>query len=370
MNILFVCENYIPHYGGAEVLFKNLAERYVARGHSVSLVTQRLKGTKTHEEINGVRVYRVPSFHSRYLFSFSSILKVIKEARKSDIIQTTTFNGAFPAWLAGKLTGKKVVLTVHEVWAGKWKEVTGFPWWKCLVHELLERCIYILAFDTYICVSHATKNDVLKRGIKEENVETIYNGFDYELWNPDRFTARKMLPGNYVFFSWGRPGTSKGFEYVIQAMEFVQKNVPHAVLVLMFGSAERYKKKYKKLKQLIRKKKLEQCVKIMKSVPYEELGNVVKGIDCVVVPSVAEGFGYNAIEATAMGKPVIVSNAGSLPEVVSGEHLIFESKNVKDLAAKMISVVQGEMITTPVKKFEWESTINKYLKIYEFFSKK
>jgi len=118
MRILFVCENYIPHYGGAEVVFKNLAEKYVEKGHQISLLTQRLKGTKKREVMNGVKVRRIFSFFSRYWFSFFSVFEAFRLAKKHDIVQTTTFNGAFPAWLAARLTGRKVVLTVHEVWIG------------------------------------------------------------------------------------------------------------------------------------------------------------------------------------------------------------------------------------------------------------
>ena len=46
MKILFVCENYLPHIGGAEVVFKNLAERMIKLGHEVNLVTHKLKNTK------------------------------------------------------------------------------------------------------------------------------------------------------------------------------------------------------------------------------------------------------------------------------------------------------------------------------------
>ena len=58
MKILIVCENYYPHYGGAEVLFKNLAEGFVKEGHRVAIVTTLLPGTKRFEEINGVKTIR------------------------------------------------------------------------------------------------------------------------------------------------------------------------------------------------------------------------------------------------------------------------------------------------------------------------
>ncbi|MBI1968860.1 glycosyltransferase family 4 protein, partial [Candidatus Woesearchaeota archaeon] len=192
MKILFICENYYPHRGGAEVLFKKLAESYVKRGHSVTVLTHRLRGTRAREEIGGVQIERVDSAHSRYGFTFSSICKAITLARTHDIIQTTLFNGAPPAWVAAKIAKKPVVLTVHEVWAGKWKEITGFSVIKSAVHNFLERSIYRLPFDHYICVSEETKKDLLKQQISPQKVRRIYNGLDYAFWNR-KMTKKKEI---------------------------------------------------------------------------------------------------------------------------------------------------------------------------------
>jgi len=370
MKLLFVCENYLPHYGGAEVVFKNLAERYVKKNHQVSLVTHQLKGTKKNEVIGGIQVYRIPSFFSRYIFTFAAIPKTIKLARKHDLIQTTTFNGAFPAWIAGKITKKPVVITVHEVWVGKWKQVTGFSWFKSWIHEFLERVIYLLPFDKYICVSNATRKDLLSLGIKKEKTETIYNGMDYHLWNQNNFKNKEVkkikeklgLKNKFVYFSWGRPGVSKGFEYIIKASSLIKKRIPNSLFLLMLGSSDKYKKKYKELMNLIKKNNLKDYIKVINSVPYRQLGNYIKAADCIVVPSIAEGFGYTTVEAVSMNKPVVISDAGSLPEVVSGRYQIFKNKNIIDLANKVTKISKKDYLQKKVKKFEWEESINKYLK--------
>ena len=373
MKILFVCENYIPHYGGAEVVFKNLAENYVKLGYEVILLTQKLKGTKRKEIIDGVKVYRVNSFGSRYLFTFLSLFKAIKFAKKSDVIQTTSFNGAPPAWLAAKLTKKPVVITVHEIWIRKWNKVTSFPKWKCLIHELLEKAIYSFNYDKYICVSNATRKDLLQTGIKPEKAVTIHNGLDYEFWNEKDIDNHKVklikkelgLENNFVYFSWGRPGESKGFEYVIKAVPEISKIIPNAILVLTFGSIDKYQKKYDQLMKLIKELKIEDKVKLIDTVQHQDLRYYLKAFDCAVIPSIAEGFGYNAVEAITMGIPAVVSDAGSLPEVVSGKHLMFESKNSLDLAKKVILVSQGKYNNEEVREYNWEPSVEKYLEVYE-----
>jgi D-inositol-3-phosphate glycosyltransferase len=370
MRILFICENYLPHLGGVEVVFKNLAERFVMAGHEVSMLTHKFPETTVHENINGVQVHRVRCLDSRYLFTFAGIWTAVKLARKHDVIQTTSFNGAPLAWLAGKLAAKKVVITVHEIWQGKWRKVTGFSWLKSNLHEFLERCIYWLSYDKYMCVSNATKNDLLRTGIDAGKVITAYNGLDYEFWKPENVSLneveeiRNQWPGKFIYFSWGRPGNSKGFEYALRAVPEILKKMPEALFVLMMSPQNAYRKKYNELLAEVEKLEIQNNVKIIASVPHNELRKYVKAADCVVIPSLAEGFGYTTVESCAMGTPVVISNSGSLPEVVSGKHLIFESKNSNDLAKQVVNIAQGEYQKTTPKRFEWDESVKKYLEVY------
>jgi len=373
MKILFICENYIPHYGGAEVVFKNLAEGYVKLGHEVTILTHQLKNTKKREIINGVKVIRVPSLNSRYLFSFTSLIKAIKLSKKHDIIQTTTFNGAPPAWFASKITKKPVIITIHEVWVNKWKKVTNFPWWKAKIHNLLEKIIYLLPYDKYVCVSEATKIDLLKIGIKKNKVKRIYNGLNYDFWNIDNYNNEDeikkiknnlQLKGEFIYFSWGRPGESKGFEYLLKAVPLIKNHIPNSKLILMLGSINKYKDKHKQLIKIIKKLKIENSVEIIPSVKHEKLGYYIKLANCIVVPSIAEGFGYTTVESVAMKKSIVVSDAGSLPEVVSGNYQIFKNKDHKDLANKVIKIANDDYKKKPIKRFEWNESIKEYLREY------
>ena len=117
--------------------------------------------------------------------------------------------------------------------------------------------------------------------------------------------------------------------------------------------------------KLIKELKIEDKVKLIDTVQHQDLRYYLKAFDCAVIPSIAEGFGYNAVEAITMGIPVVVSDAGSLPEVVSGKHLMFESKNHLDLAEKVILVSQGKYNNEEVREYNWEPSVEKYLEVYE-----
>ena len=368
MKVLFICENYFPHIGGAEVVFKNLAERYVQRGHQVTVLTSLLRNTLKQEIVNGVKIIRVRSFYSRYVFTFTSILKAIKLARKNDLIQTTSFNGAPPAWLAGKFTTRPVVITVHEVWVGKWKEVTGFSWLKSMLHELLERAIYLLPYDKYVCVSNATMKDLKKLKINEQKFATIYNGLDYDFWDKTKAKAspsRLKLPNKYLYLSWGRPGPTKGFEYLIKAFPIIKSAVANAHLLLMLGQAQNYEKKIKDLFRLIKELQLEDNITILISLTNEEKRDLIACCDCVIIPSTSEGFGYTTVEANALNIPVVASDAGSIPEIISGSHLIFKNKDIIDLAEKAILASNEQFAVAKKKVFDWNTSVVAYLKIYE-----
>ncbi len=232
--------------------------------------------------------------------------------------------------------------------------------------------IYTLPFDKYLCVSNATKKDLLKLNIKEKKVITIHNGFDYNSWDPEKIAVEDIekireehsLKENFSLFSWGRPGESKGFEYLLKALPSIKERIPNVLLLLMLSSVNNYKENYQKLIALIKTLGIEKQVKIIQPVPHSELKKYLKAVDGVVIPSTAEGFGYTTVETNAIGTPAVVSNAGSLPEVVSGKFLMFESKNITELAEKVVKLSKKEYQETELKKFLWDDSIEKYLEVY------
>ena len=67
-------------------------------------------------------------------------------------------------------------------------------------------------------------------------------------------------------------------------------------------------------------------------------------LDLIILPTYEETFGLVVAESMLMGTPVIGSNAGGVPEIISDEHngLLFESKNYKSLSEKIISIYKSE----------------------------
>lgn len=367
MNLLFVLEYYPPHIGGVETVFEKLCEGLVERGHSVSVITSRLKNVTAFEIVNGVKVYRV-GVPNRYLFTFLAIPQAFKLAGKASLVHTTTYNGAFPAWLASRLHRKKCVITVHEVLGSSWKDLTGISWFSARLHQLLEKLVIRLPFDRYVSVSGSTCDMLKMAGVDKSKLEVIYNGIDAGLFNPLNAEGKRIrkglgLEGKFLYLYYGRPGISKGVEFLVQAVPHISEKVPDSKLLLIL--AHDPEDRYRYIKGMVKETGIEDRVLILDPVPKRELPDYIAAADCVVVPSLSEGFGFTAAEACAMQKPVVASDVASLPEVVSGRYVLVQPRNPLAIAEGISRVYHGEIKNSDSKIFSWESCVQGYLKVYE-----
>ena len=369
MKLLFVLENYHPFIGGAEVLFKNLCEGLVAAGHNVTVLTSRLPGTAKTQVDGGVTIRRIstPAKGYRYWFTFLAIVPAIGLAAKSDIVQTTTYNGAFPAWLAARLTGKKCFLTVLEIIGPRWKDMTGMTWFTVWLHRFLENVIVSLPFDRYVAISQFTAGCVRQQGRPTNKIRVIYTGVDYGLFNPGKadkaaVRARLGLKDEFVYLYYGRPGISKGADYLVQAAPLIAAGIPSSKLVMIL--AREPAEGYRTVQGLIKQLKLENHITVLDPVPRKELPEYLASADCIVVPSLTEGFGLSAAEACAMDRPVVISNTSSLPEVVGGKYCLVRPADPSDIARGVLDTYGGRCITAAKKLFPWSDCINGYLLMY------
>lgn len=65
-------------------------------------------------------------------------------------------------------------------------------------------------------------------------------------------------------------------------------------------------------------------VRLVGRIPGEDVPALMAGAAAMVVPSLYEGFGLPALEAMAVGTPLVASNRSSLPEVVGDAGLLVE----------------------------------------------
>ena len=118
----------------------------------------------------------------------------------------------------------------------------------------------------------------------------------------------------------------------------------------------------------IHKYGLDDKVLIRDSLPREDLCRCILQADYVVVPSITEGFGLSALEACQMGKKIISSTGGALPEVVYGDCLFFENRNSEALADRLQSVIEkgdAAFDHIPPRSFPYDKMVDGIERIYQ-----
>jgi len=63
--------------------------------------------------------------------------------------------------------------------------------------------------------------------------------------------------------------------------------------------------------------------------------------------------------------PVVATRVGSIPEVISGRHVLVEPNSPKAIADGVVRIWQGQWEETQRKSFSWDDMIDTYEKIYK-----
>ena len=163
----------------------------------------------------------------------------------------------------------------------------------------------------------------------------------------------------------GRVHESKGIDKVIRAIKDLR------IKFLVVGKDVGYRET---LEKLAKEESMENKVKFLGAVSDSELEEIYSLCDFFILFSSWEGFGIVVIEAMNNGKPVIVSNRGSLPLIVKDNEtgFIVDYPNVNKLKEKIEKMIDddkkrrkmGKAAKKFSKKFGWENLAKEYLKIY------
>jgi glycosyltransferase involved in cell wall biosynthesis len=362
MNILLLFDHYHPYVGGAEIVNRAVAE-YLARRHTVTVLSNGFAGSgPARQTVNNVALYR-PLCSPRLLHSLTAFCAGVGLARRADAILCATYASGLAGRLLAGACKKPAVLLVHEVLDEHWAMFSSIP----RLHRLYEKLIVTRPFDRYIAVSDFTRRKLLGCGIPSERITVIYNGLDNDLFAPRPVNRelRRRLAGDadFVYLFYGRPGGSKGLPFLLQALPRVAQAVPrsHAVLLLSPEPAREYAGALEMIKSL----GLEPHVTVHPPVPRRELPDYINCADAVVVPSLSEGFGFTAVESCALGKTLVATHTGSLPEVVSGRVVFVKKADSADLARGIIDAFRGRWELVPDKRFSWLDSLPRYEAVLE-----
>jgi L-malate glycosyltransferase len=131
-----------------------------------------------------------------------------------------------------------------------------------------------------------------------------------------------------------------GIDILINAVSLLHKKDINVFLKIAGRGSED-----KTLKELVNKLNLGDYIEFSEHLDHYDLNKFYNSVDIACFPSRSESFGVSVLEANSCGRPVVVSNVGGLPSIVTHElnGLIVENKT--EIIAKSLE----ELITNKDK---------------------
>jgi N-acetyl-alpha-D-glucosaminyl L-malate synthase BshA len=358
-----------PTFGGSGVVATELGMALASQGHEVHFITYsqpvRLSGLNANIRFHEVNVSDYPLFlYPPYELVLASKLVDVAKYEELDVLHVHyAIPHASAAYMAKKILAEEgrslpVVTTLHGTDITLLGKDDSF---KPVINFAINKS------DAVTAVSQSLKDDTLTHFDVHNDIHVIPNFVqlapECAVW---REQARKwFVQGEETLLV--HTSNFRPVKRVMDVLEIFKgvRATREAKLIMVGDGPDRHK-----AEQWAREQGMQDCVVFVGSV--KEPQEILAAADLFLLPSESESFGLAALEAMALGVPVISSNTGGLPEVnqhgVSG----FMAE-VGDTAA-MTRFALEALANLPVMRkgaiqvasqFSLEKVLQMYLNVYQ-----
>ena len=354
LSIAHLHWGFPPIIGGVETHLTIILPEMVKRGHKVSLLTGAVEGCKVRHRFKGAEILRTPLMDLNWLYkrgfqgldekiseTFAKFIKVCKP----DIIHCHNMHYFSKLHIKAleQLAEKRkipLVLTAHNTWDN------------ILFLDLTRK----IKWAHIIAVSHYIKKELIGIGCDDRQITTIHHGIDTRQLKPNISTEEikkkyPLLKSKRVIFHPARMGLAKGCDTSIKALSFIKERFPDVILVLAgtkniidWGATQQKDIAY--LLNLINDLDLSKNV-LIEMFTLSEMAQIYGVAQvCLYPSSVGEPFGLTILEALSSGKPMIITEAGGMPEIVRDgiNGFVVPVRDFEALASRTIQLLANERL--------------------------
>jgi glycosyltransferase involved in cell wall biosynthesis len=338
-----------PRAGGAEIFTHEVAKRWVAHGHAVTLIASNFAGGAPTEVIDGIRIIRL----GNYLTVRSQARTYYRKHLRGncDVVVDEYTNIPF---LAPKFVREPVVFLVHEVVGAKHLAVLPLGI-SHLMHYVMEPRWYACYrnVDT-VTVSNSTRDELQKFGINK--ICVVPQGLGNEPL--EKVPPKEDVP---TFLFVGLLKKANRADECIRAFEIIESEMPEARLWVVGRGAQR-----KKLEAMAKGLNLEFFGYVDEARKVE----LMQRAHAMLVPGIREGWGMVITEANACGTPAIAYDiAGYRDAIRDGETGLLTEATPEALARAAIGFardtdLQRQMSESALSwsnQFSWDATAAAFL---------
>jgi glycosyltransferase involved in cell wall biosynthesis len=382
MKILVLTWEFPPRLVGG--IARHCAELYpeiVSLGHEVHVVTVAFGGEPAYKLVDGIHVHRVEDPGAPYPFvtwvgdlnvNLMEHCQLLVGKHSFDLIHAHDWLVAAAAIALQKLTDLPLVATIHATEFGRHSGIYNND---SAEIQRQERLLVAAAAETIVCSNYMQKE--VAEVLGQDRTHIIYNGInpekkqrpqDFDFWQLRRTYAADH---EKIIYYVGRMTPEKGIFILLEAAAMVVWEMcGHVKLVFVGnGSTDALKRRSKELGLW------EKCY-FTGFMSDEDLDRFQTVTDCAVFPSLYEPFGIVALESFASHVPVVVSDAGGLPEIVRHGHtgIVTWRNNPDSLAWGILEVLRNPSYAKWLTdnayeelggRFNWKLIALKTVAVYE-----
>lgn len=342
-SVLLVSDFFLPNLGGVELHMYSLAQRLIARGHKVTVLTHAY-GDRcgVRHMTSGLKVYyvpRVPVYNGATLpdiFGHSDLLRLILLRERVTVVHS---HQAFAvmghqACFHARTMGYKCVFTDHSLFG--FSDASHIHMNKLLVLTLAD-CNHV------VCVSHTAKeNTVLRSGVPPQRVSVIPNAVDAVRFVPDpakrgfRMDGSKAEPGRITVAVTARLAYRKGVHLLAGVIPLACERFPRVdFLIAGDGSMRPH------LEEMTKSHGLTERVTLLGNVPHARVSDVLQRAHVFLNCSLTESFCIAILEAACCGCLVVATGVGGVPEVLPPDLLYLAKPNPAALVDALNDAIEA-----------------------------
>jgi glycosyltransferase involved in cell wall biosynthesis len=380
MRLLFVTE-FFPHNldlkftGGVEARTFYIAKN-LAKTEKILVICRKTRLLNKEKVIGNISIHPcgLPTFNvranffsifERIIFILDALFKGLR--LKFDLVEGSNCIAYLPAFLAAKIKKRPAVGWYADILDKNWFKYfgpTGF------FGFLMEKISLSLNWNRVIALSQATKKKLIKKGMEKNKIEVIYGGVDLDKFKSSSSSKVRQVQNKRNIICIARLVKYKRIEDLILAFFWLSKKYPLLSLTIVGQGSEE-----KRLKNLVKKKSLEDKVDFLSNLPRKKLIQLMKQSYIFCLPSMVEGFGLVTIEAAACATPFVIADTKVNQEITHHGRggLLFKPQNVSDLAQKIEKLLENQKLYQQkqkqalklVRNYSWDEIALKTEKVFK-----
>jgi glycosyltransferase involved in cell wall biosynthesis len=191
------------------------------------------------------------------------------------------------------------------------------------------------AVDLVISPSRGMERIMRQFGV-QSHIEVVPNGANLKPFQQAKPFARSEFGfhrNDILLVYMGRVAPEKNLEFLLQAFAGVARTIPNVHLLILGGGQKEHEEK---LKALPAAHNIEDRVRFMGMIPYDQLPSYMAMCDIFVTASVTEVHPYSVIEAMATGLPIMgIESPGVGDSVEDGVSGLLSTEDVPTFTAKL-----------------------------------